>query len=455
MAIDLLPFVSSHALAVQESPTIGAARQAKELDEIHGDVLDLTAGEPCFKTPEHILEAMIAAARSGKTKYGPTPGNLPLRKAISDRYVHEHNLEYSPSQITVTAGTKSACALAIGVVVDPDNEVIIPQGSWGSYKEMVTDRGGKSVIAPTAEKNGFKLTPDVLEGSITRKTKMLILNTPVNPSGSVYTKDELGALCKVAVNKNILILFDEIYDKLLYDGAKHFNIAAFGPEVRERTFIANGPSKTYAMTGWRHGFLISPSEGLAGICNKIQSNCSTPPVTFCQDGALAAYKGPQDCVTEMLEGYRMRRQLAMEGIKEAGLECINPQGAFYVYAKVDNTGVSGEKFTDIALKNHHLAVVDGSGFENPDYVRISYAASLDAISEGMDRLERVVAEVRSLGSGVEEAQQLERGEKPLGRQGGRPIRPPLSGRPAGETQSYRRHGSGNPALLDHFGRTQR
>ena len=373
------------------SLTLAIDSKAKALKAEGVDVINFGAGEPDFDTPDHIKAAAMGSLDAGFTKYTPSSGIPELRAAISEKLKADNGLDYKPSQIIVNNGAKHSCFNAILAVIEPEDEVIIPAPYWLSYPEMVKIAGGVPIIVPTKAENGYKLTPEEFEAAMSPKTRMIILNTPGNPTGSIYTKDELEALAEIAVSEEILILSDEIYEKLIFDGQKHFSIATISKEVYDLTFTVNGFSKPYAMTGWRLGYVAAP-EWAAKAIDSLQSQTTSNPCSFAQKGALAAYKGPQDCVTQMVAEYDARRALVIGLVEKIEkLSYVRPQGAFYILLNVAKTGLTSTQFAEKLLDKQNVAVVPGIAFGDDEVVRLSYATSRENIEKGLKRIADFVA----------------------------------------------------------------
>ena len=351
------------------------------------EVFGFGAGEPDMDTPEHIKAAAIKALQEGRTKYTPSAGIPALRQAISQKLLKDNGLDYKSSQVIVSTGAKQSCFNAIAAVVNEGDEVIIPAPYWLSYPEMVRIVGGEPVFVPTREENSWKITPEDFENAMTPRTKMIILNSPGNPTGSIYTREELKALSEVAAEEDIYILSDEIYEKLTYDGAEHVSVASVSPEAYDLTITVNGFSKAYAMTGWRLGYLAAP-EPIARVIDSMQSHMTSNPCSFAQYGALAALTGDQQCVTDMREEFDIRRQYMFERLTQIqGVSAVRPQGAFYVLANISSLGLKSQNFADRLLSKSSVAVVPGVAFGDDRTVRLSYATSLDIIKSGLDRIE--------------------------------------------------------------------
>ncbi len=344
------------------SLTLAIDSKAKALKAEGVDVCGFGAGEPDMDTPEHIKAAAIEAIQSGFTKYTPSSGMPELRQAISEKFLADNNLEYKPSQIIVSNGAKQSCFNAIAAVCNPGDEVIIPAPYWLSYPEMVRLAGAEPVIVQTTEENQWKITREQFEESMTPRTKMIIINSPGNPTGSIYTREELRAISEVAADEDIYILSDEIYEKLTYDGAEHVSIASLTPEAYDLTITVNGFSKAYAMTGWRLGYLGAP-EPIARAIDSMQSHSTSNPCSFAQKGALAALKGDQQCVTDMREEFDIRRQYMYERLSSIpGVTAVKPLGAFYVLANISGLGLKSQNFADRLLSKANVAVVPGVAF---------------------------------------------------------------------------------------------
>lgn len=385
--------------SISPSPTLAIDSKFKEMKAQGYDVVGFGAGEPDYDTPNHIKQAAINAILNGKTKYTPASGTLELKKAICEKFQRDNGLNYTPENIVVSNGAKHSLINAFGAILNPGDEVIVPAPFWVSYPEMIKYNDGVPVILYTNEKNGFKFTAKELEKIITPKTKALVLNSPSNPTGMVYTKEELRAIANVCLNHNIYIISDEIYEHLVYGSAKHVSIASFGDEIKNRTIIVNGLSKTYAMTGWRIGFNAS-NEKIAKLMANVQSHTTSNPNSIAQEAAVAALTGPTEELREMISQFDKRRQYMVERMNTIeGVSCTEPQGAFYVMMNIEKLigkTIKGklienaDDFAEIFLENQLVAVVPGTGFQAPHHVRWSYATSLENIKEGLDRLEALL-----------------------------------------------------------------
>jgi aspartate aminotransferase len=351
------------------------------------DICSFGAGEPDFDTPEHIKAAAMAALETGFTKYTPSSGIPELRQAIADKLLTENHVDYKASQIIVSVGAKHSCYNAIDATCQGGDEVIIPAPYWLSYPEMVRLAGADPIFVQTKEENGWKLTAEEFENAMTPRTKMIILNSPCNPTGAVYTREELQAIANVAAEEEILILSDEIYEKIIYDNTKHVSIASLGKEFYDLAITVNGFSKSYAMTGWRLGYLGAP-EPIAKAIDSIQSHSTSNPCSFAQKGALAAIKGDQQPVNDMRDEFNLRREYMVERFsKIPSITFVRPQGAFYVLVNVSKFGLTSQNFADRLLSKANVAVVPGIAFGDDRTLRFSYATSMDVIKKGIDRFE--------------------------------------------------------------------
>lgn len=379
--------IASRLTELTPSLTLAIDSKAKAMKAEGLDVCSFGAGEPDMDTPEHIKAAAIEALKAGHTKYTPSSGIPELRQAIAKKLSADNKLEYKPSQVILSNGAKQSCFNAIAAVVNPGDEVIIPAPYWLSYPEIVRLVGAEPVFVETTQENNWKMTAEQFENAMTPKTKMVIINTPGNPTGSVYTAEELRAISEVAAEEDIYILSDEIYEKLTYDGAEHVSIASLTPEAYDLTITVNGFSKAYAMTGWRLGYLAAPEPIAKGI-DSMQSHMTSNPCSFAQYGALAAITGDQQCVTDMREEFDIRRQYMCERLGSiSGVSAVTPLGAFYVLANISSLGLKSQNFADRLLSKANVALVPGIAFGDDRTVRLSYATSLDIIKNGLDRIE--------------------------------------------------------------------
>ncbi|PYL17061.1 MAG: aspartate aminotransferase [Verrucomicrobia bacterium] len=379
--------ISERAAQLTPSLTLSIDSKAKAMKAEGIDVCGFGAGEPDFDTPEHIKTAAIAALQAGFTKYTPSAGIPELRQAIAEKLAADNGLTYRAGQVIVSNGAKHSCYNAILATCQPGDEVIIPAPYWVSYPDMVRLVGAEPVIVPTMERNNWKMHAEDFENAMTPRTKMLIMNSPCNPTGSVYTQEELEAIVEVARGEDIYILSDEIYEKLVYDDAKHVSIASLSKEAYDLTITVNGFSKSYAMTGWRLGYLAAP-EAVAKAVDSIQSHTTANPSSFSQRGALAALKGDQQSVADMREEFDMRRNYMLDRLsKIPNVTAVRPQGAFYVLVNVSQLGLTSQNFADRLLSKSNVAVVPGAAFGDDRTIRLSYATSIDIIKKGLDRLQ--------------------------------------------------------------------
>ncbi len=389
--------LSTWARNISPSPTLAVDAKAKELKAAGEDVCGFGAGEPDFDTPDFIKEACGKALADGKTKYAPAPGIPDLRAAIAQKYVSDNGIAgVRPEQVVVSPGGKYSCYLAIMAVVSPGDEVIIPAPYWVSYPEMVKLAGGMPKMIFAGQESSFKISPEQLREAITPQTRLVIINSPSNPTGTVYTREELAALTQVAIEAGIYIMSDEIYEYLLYDGVKHVSPASFSQEAAESVITVAGFSKTFSMTGWRLGTLMAPAP-IAKAVTSIQSQTSSNATTFAQYGALAAmqqWERSMAAVRSMLEVFDRRRMFLLEGLNAIdGIECARAQGAFYLFPKMDAFGLSAMDFAAKLLEEEKVAVVPGEGFGAPGYMRLSYATSDEVIEKGLERLARFCAKL--------------------------------------------------------------
>ncbi|MCZ8119488.1 MAG: pyridoxal phosphate-dependent aminotransferase [Microcystis sp. LE18-22.4A] len=382
--------LASRVNQVTPSLTLAIDSLAKEMKKNGEDVCSFSAGEPDFDTPTHIRAAAKKALDEGKTRYGPAAGEAGLRKAIAEKLLRDNQLAYNADNVIVTNGGKQSLYNLIMALIEAGDEVIIPAPYWLSYPEMVTLAGGTSVIVNTSLENHYKITPEQLEAAITPKTKLFVLNSPSNPTGIVYTPEEIAALAKIVVEKDILVVSDEIYEKILYDGAIHRSIASFGPEIFQRSIISNGFAKAFSMTGWRVGYIAGPVE-IVKAMTKIQSHSTSNVCTFAQYGAIAALESSQDCIEEMVKAFSERRQYILERVRAIpGLNCPTPNGAFYVFIDISQTGLKSRDFCQKLLETQKVAAIPGIAFGADDCIRLSYATDLKTIEKGFDRLDQFI-----------------------------------------------------------------
>lgn len=387
--------IAQRVAGITPSKTLAITAKAKELKEQGYDVVGLGAGEPDFNTPQHIIDAAINAMEAGHTKYTPAAGIPELKKAICEKLKKENGLSYKPAQIIVCNGAKHALYNLFQALLDPGDEVLIPSPYWVSYPEMVTLAGGIPVYLAGEEENQFKITPRQLEQAITEKTQALIINSPNNPTGSIYSREELEKIAEICIAKNILIVSDEIYEKLIYDGEEHVSAAALSKEAYDHTVVINGVSKPYSMTGWRIGYAAGNAELIRAMTN-LSSHSTSNPTSFAQYGALAALQGPQEALQMMKAEFDKRRKAVVEMLNSVeGIHCLLPKGAFYVFINVSRAMAKGgyrdvDAWSQALLEQQHVAVVPGTGFGAPDYIRISYATSMEKLKKGAERIKKFV-----------------------------------------------------------------
>jgi aspartate aminotransferase len=379
--------ISARAAQLTPSLTLSIDSKAKAMKAEGIDVCGFGAGEPDFDTPEHIKAAAIAALEAGFTKYTPSAGLPELRQAIAEKLEADNQISYRASQIVVSSGAKHSCYNAILATCQTGDEVLIPSPYWVSYPDMVKLAGAEPVIVQTTERNGWKMRASDFENAMTPRTKMLILNTPGNPTGSVYTREELEAIVEVAAEEDIYILSDEIYEKLVYDDIKHVSVASLSQEAYDLTITVNGFSKAYAMTGWRLGYMAAP-EAVAKAVDSIQSHSTSNPCSFAQKGAVAALKGDQQALADMRDEFSMRRNYMYDRItKIPNITAVKPEGAFYILVNISQLGLSSQNFADRLLSKANVAVIPGAAFGDDRTVRLSYATSIDIIKKGLDRFQ--------------------------------------------------------------------
>lgn len=395
---------SVKAEGIKPSSTLAISAKAAQLKEQGLDIVTFGVGEPDFDTPEHIKAAAIRAIEEGHTRYTPSSGTLELRQAVCDKLKRDNDLEYEPSQIIISNGGKHSLMNVFMAILNQGDEVIIPAPYWLSYSEMVKIAGGTPVLVYTKKENNFMLSKEELVDAYTEKTKAIIITSPSNPTGMVSTREDLQMLADFVVEKDILIISDEIYEKLIYDeDKKHISIASLGKEIYDRTIVVNGVSKSYAMTGWRIGFTAAPIE-IAKLISSLQSHMTSNPNSIAQKATVAALNGPQDCVEEMRLAFKERRDYIFEREEKIPfLTALKPEGAFYLF--IDVSGVYGKKageikiqsaadFASVLIEQKYVAVVPCADFGMPDYIRLSYATSMEMIKKGMDRIEELVNELQ-------------------------------------------------------------
>ena len=377
------------------SSTLAISAMAAQLRNEGHDVIGLGVGEPDFNTPDYIIQAAEQAMKEGKTKYTPSGGILELKEAISDKFRKDNHLDYSVDEIIVTIGAKHALYTLFQVLLNENDEVIIPAPYWVSYPEQIKLAGGKPVIVDTLEENNFKITPEQLEQAITNKTKAIIINSPSNPTGFMYSKDELKALGDVCIKHNLVVVSDEIYEKLIYTDEEHVSIAEISPELKELTIVINGVSKSHAMTGWRIGYAAGPRKIIKPMTD-LASHSTSNPVTIAQYASLAAYTEQNNFVKEMNKVFSERLNLFYNLIVDIpGITCVKPSGAFYLFPNVKEASVTNgfetvDDWVTALLEEEKVALVPGSGFGAPNNVRLSYATSTDLLQESAQRIKRFV-----------------------------------------------------------------
>ncbi len=386
--------ISKVAASLSPSLTLAIDSKAKAMKAAGEDVVGFGAGEPDFDTPQHIKDACAAALAAGFTKYTPAAGIPELREAIAAKFQRENGLTYKPSQIIVSCGGKHSCYNVILATCEAGDEVIIPAPYWLSYPEMVKLAGAKPVILETTDKTEFKVTPEQLRKTITPNTRLFVLNSPSNPTGSVYTPEEIKALGDICVEKGVLIMSDEIYEHLTYDGAVVKSVASFSPAHKDHTIIVHGFAKAWSMTGWRLGFLAAP-EPIAKAIDAVQSHSTSNPTSFAQKGGVAALTGPQDHLPKWLAEFSKRRTFACQKLNSIpGISCVNAKGAFYLFPNISKFGLTSSDFCAKLLEQEKVAAVPGIAFGADDYLRISYATGMANIEKGLNRLEKFCASLK-------------------------------------------------------------
>lgn len=391
--------LSRKAQAIEPSLTLAITAKAKEMKEKGIDVISFSAGEPDFNTPKNIINAAIKAMEDGNTKYTSVNGILQLREAICKKFKDDNGLEYNPSQIVVSTGAKQSLANTFLAILNPGDEVIVSTPYWVSYPELIKLADGKPVFVEGDEKSNYKFTKENLEKAVTAKTKAIVLNTPNNPTGTIYNKEELEVIADFAKKYNIIIISDEMYEKLIYDNENHISIASLSKDAYERTIVINGLSKSYAMTGWRIGYCAA-SEKIAKLMISIQSHVTSNVCSITQYAALEALSGPQDEITKMINEFEKRRNYMINRIESIdNLSIVKPKGAFYIMINIENClgkEINGKilndsmEFCASLLENEKLAAIPGKAFGLNNYIRVSYATSMEAIKEGLNRIESFI-----------------------------------------------------------------
>jgi aspartate aminotransferase len=378
---------------INPSSTLAITSKAKKLKSAGSDIVNFAAGEPDFDTPDFIKVAAIEAIKTGFTKYTPTTGTAELKKLICKKFKKDNDLEYAPDQIVVSNGAKHSIYNALMVLLNRDDEVLIPSPYWVSYPEMVNLCEGVPRFIKTTIAGNFKITPADLLKQITLKTKVLIINSPSNPTGAVYSQSELSEIAKICVDKNIFVISDEIYEKITFDGLKHESIASFNKDIYDLTITVNGLSKSHSMTGWRIGYLGAPSDIAASISN-LQDHSTSCPNSIAQKAAEAALSAPDDFSYKSCQEFSARRDYLAGRIKRIkGLDFCLPKGAFYMFCNVSKTGLDGMTFAKRLLDEEFVCLIPGTPFGADDYIRISFATSISELEKGMDRIEKWVTKL--------------------------------------------------------------
>ncbi|MGM9934240.1 MAG: pyridoxal phosphate-dependent aminotransferase [Clostridium sp.] len=387
--------LSKKAGNISPSITLSITAKANELKAQGVDVVSFGAGEPDFNTPQNIINAAIKAMQDGKTKYTPAGGILELKKTICKKFKDDNNLEYKPDQITISTGAKQCLANTFMAILNPGDEVLIPVPYWVSYPELVKLADGVPVFVETLKENNYKYTIADLEKAVSDKTKAILINSPNNPTGTIYNKAELMEIAEFAKKYNLLIISDEIYEKLIYDGEKHISIASLSQDAFERTIVINGVSKTYAMTGWRLGY-VAASKEITKLMTSIQSHMTSNVNTITQYATIEALNGPVEDLKNMVKEFERRRNFMVDRLSKIdGVSIIKPSGAFYIMVNISsyfNTTFKGEEiknsvdFARVLLDEEKVAVIPGAGFGLDEYIRLSYATSMDIIETGIDRI---------------------------------------------------------------------
>lgn len=382
--------LSKRVSLLEPSETLAIAAKAKELQSKGIDVVSLSAGEPDFDTPDFIKEAAAQALLKGATKYTPATGTLELREAVVRKFQRDQGLSFSADQIIVSSGAKHSLYNVFTTLINEGDEVLIPSPYWLSYSAMVTLAGGTSVIIPTTEATQFKLTPETLRKSITSKTKILVINSPSNPTGAVYTREELQGIVQVLKDfPRVMIVSDEIYEKLIFDGQKHVSIATLDSEISVRTIIVNGHSKAYAMTGWRLGYTACPNKDMAKAMSSLQSHSTSNPTSFAQAGGVVALDRGDEEAARMCKVYEKRRNMFYDLISAIKpLKPFRPQGAFYLFVNIADTGISSTELIQRLLEEAHVATIPGKPFGSDAHIRMSFATSEAKLEEAARRLSR-------------------------------------------------------------------
>lgn len=392
--------LANRTTKIEASPTLAISAKAAQMKKQGIPVIDFGVGEPDFDTPENIKQAGIKAIQEGFTKYTPAAGMPALKETICEKLKKENGLEYTPAQVIVSCGAKHALYNIMIAVLESGDDALLPAPYWVSYPEQIKLADANVIVIDTQESNDFKMTAAELKQAITPKTKLLILNSPSNPTGCVYTKKELEAIADICVQKKIIVVSDECYEKDIYDGEKHISIASLGKEIFDSTIVVNAVSKSYSMTGWRIGYAAGPADVVKAM-SEIQSHATSNPTSFAQKGAIEAIKGPQESVNVMIAEFDKRRKALVDGLNQIpGVSCRVPKGAFYAFPNV--SGLYGKTFNGKLIKNSldlsayllevaQIAVVPGSAFGADNFLRFSYATAMKNVVEGVERMKKAVA----------------------------------------------------------------
>lgn len=385
--------LSDRIRQIKPSATLAITSKAKAMKKQGVDVVSFGAGEPDFDTPDYIKEAAVQAINKGMTKYTPSIGTLELRKAICDRLKRDSAIEYEPTNIIVSNGAKHSLFNIFQAICNEGDEVIIGSPYWVSYTEMVRLSGARPVIVNTTDEEGFKISPKKLAAAISKRTKAVIINSPSNPTGCLYSKEELMAIAEVALKSKITIISDEIYARLVYDGMRHVSVASLGQQIKDQAIIVNGVSKTYSMTGWRIGYIASTDKELITAINNLQDHSTSNPSSISQEAAVAALTKEDGSVEKMRDEFQKRRDYMLERIDAIdGFSCVKPEGAFYCFVDVSKVEKDSMVLAAKFLDEVKVAVIPGEGFGAPEFIRLSFATSMQNIKEGLDRIERWVKE---------------------------------------------------------------
>jgi aspartate aminotransferase len=384
--------IAERVKGISPSPTLALEAKAKEMIKAGLNVISFGVGEPDFDTPEYIKQSAIESINKGFTKYTPASGIEELKDAITKKLKNDNNLDYEKSQIIVSCGAKHSLYNIFQAIINEEDEVIVPIPYWVTYPEQVKLAGGKPIFVDSDEKDGFRIKADKLKSYITPKTKAFILNSPSNPTGAVYTEEEIRKLAEIFKNLDVYIISDEVYEKLVFDGAKHFSIATIGG-MKEKTFVVNALSKTYSMTGWRLGYLAGPKDVVKAMSN-LQSHSTSNPTSFVQKAGVVAMSSSYAEVDKMVLEFDKRRKYIVERLnKIKNISCITPEGAFYAFPNITKTGLTSSEFANRLLNDEKVVVVPGSDFGKEGFLRLSYATSMAKIEEGLNRIERFVSKL--------------------------------------------------------------